>query len=402
MSVHLSNRIQRLRTSSIRKLTPYSEQAMAEGKKIYHFNIGQPDIDTSSLFFEGVAKYQGKILKYEHSAGMIELREKISGYYKKHNIDFSTNEILITNGGSEALQLTLASIFDEGDEMLVGEPYYTNYNSYFDILGIKCSAVRTYAENGYHFTSIEEIEKAITPRTKAFMFSNPSNPTGVVYRREELDYIAQLAKKHNLYIISDEVYREFVYGDNKCISFATYKDLEENVIIIDSISKRFSACGARIGCVLSKNKPFMDSVYRQCQARLSVATLEMVGAASLYDLEDSKLEEYRVKYENRRNFIFNEFKTIDDIVVKEPEGAFYSFVKLPIDDAEDFCKWLLVDFDIDGETVMLAPGDGFYSTEGLGKNEVRICYVLDESDIGKAMNIFREGLKKYRQLKQSK
>ncbi len=400
MSLELSKRIQRLKTSPIRKLTPYSEQALAKGKKIYYLNIGQPDIETSNLFFEGVAAYKGKILKYEHSAGLKELREKIKKYYEKYNMNYNIDEILITSGGSEGLQFTLNSIFDENDEILIGEPYYANYNSYFDVLNIKCNAVRTYAENGYHFSSLEELEKNITKKTKGFIFSNPSNPTGVIHTKEELDNIAYLAKKYDLYIISDEVYREFVYGDNKCISFGTYKEIEDRVIIIDSISKRFSACGARVGCVISKNKAFIESVYRQCQARLAVPTLEMIGAIALYDVADNQLEKYRTMYEKRRNFIFNEFKTIDDIIVKEPEGAFYSFVKLPVENAEAFCIWLLSEFDVDNETIMLAPGEGFYATEGLGRDEVRICYASDENQIKKAMNILRQGLKEYRKIKQ--
>ncbi len=399
MSLELSKRIQRLKTSPIRKLTPYAEKAVASGKKIYHLNIGQPDIEISNLFFEGVAGYEEKILKYEHSAGIKELREKVQAYYKKHGMDYSIEDILITSGGSEALQFCLSSIFDEGDEVLIGEPYYANYNSYFDVMNIKPNPVITYAENGYHFTSLEELESRITKKTKGFIFSNPSNPTGTVYTKEELDNIAYLAKKYNLYIISDEAYREYAYGDNKCISFGTYKDIEDHVIIIDSISKRFSACGARIGCLISKNKNFIESVYRQCQARLSVPTLEMLGAAALYDLPEEELSKYRSLYEERRNFIFNEFKTIDDIIVKEPEGAFYSFVKLPVENAEDFCIWLLSEFDIDGETIMIAPGEGFYATEGLGRNEVRICYATDIKDLKKAMNIFREGLKKYQRIK---
>lgn len=400
MALDLSNRIKRLKTSPVRKLVPYGEDAVKRGIKIHHLNIGQPDIDTPKIFFEAISNYKGKVLKYEHSAGIKELILKIKMYYERLNMHYTEDQILITNGGSEALQFVLTAIFDEGDELLIGEPYYANYNSFFDVLNIKRNAIRTYAEEGYHFPSLKEMESHITPKTKAFMFSNPSNPTGVVCTKEELDNIAYLAKKYDLFIISDEVYREFVYGDNECISFGTYKDLEDRVVIIDSISKRFSACGARVGSVITKNKQLRDAVFRQCQARLSAPTLEMVGSCALYDLPESYLNNVKHVYESRRDVLFNELSKMDGVIAKEPEGAFYSFVKLPIENGEDFAIWLLNNFNIDNETVMFAPGEGFYATEGLGKNEVRMCYAIDEADLIKAMKILKEGLLKYRDEKQ--
>ena len=394
--MQLSNRIQRLKTSPVRKLNPYAEEAKKRGIKIHHLNIGQPDIDTPKIFFDAVSSYKGKILKYEHSRGMKELISQIQKYYANLGMHFEEDEIVITNGGSEAIMFTLLSIFDEGDEILISEPYYANYNSFYDVFNIKKNAVRTYAENGFHLPERSEIEKHITPKTKAYMFSNPSNPTGVVTTKKELDNIAYLAKKYNLYIISDEVYREFVYGDREAISFGTYKDLEENVIIIDSISKRYSACGARIGCILSKNKSIMNAVFRQCQARLSAPTLEMVGATALYDLPSDYLNEAKNEYDNRRKILFEELRKMEGVVVQEPEGAFYVLAKLPVKNGEDFAIWLLKDFNIDGETVMFAPGEGFYATEGLGKNEIRICYAIEEKDLRKAMSILREGLIKYK------
>ncbi len=399
MSLELSKRIQRLKTSPVRKLVPYGEEATKKGIKIHHLNIGQPDIDTPRVFFDAISKYEGKVLKYEHSAGIMPLREKMKSYYDRLGLNYSIEDILVVNGGSEALQFIFTALFDEGDEVLIGEPYYANYNSFFDVLNIKRNAIRTYAEDGYHFRSLEDMESMITPNTKAFMFSNPSNPTGVVCTKEELDNIAYLAKKYDLYIISDEVYREFVYGENKAISFGTYKELEDRVIIIDSISKRYSACGARIGCVVSKNKEFMSAIFRQCQARLSVPTLEMVGAAALYDLPDNYLESARLEYKNRKNILFAELSSMEGVVTREPEGAFYSFVKLPILDGEDFAIWLLSNFNINNETVMFAPGEGFYATEGLGKNEVRICYAIESEDLKRAMTILRLGLKEYKRLK---
>ena len=395
----LSERIGRLKTSPVRKLIPYGEEAVKKGKKIIHLNIGQPDIETPRVFFDAIANYQEKVLSYAHSAGLVELRKGIQGYYQRRDMSYALDDILITAGGSEAFLFIFMSLFDELDEILIPDPYYANYNSYFSTLNIIPRVIHTHAEDGYHLPSLEEMEKSITPKTKAIMFSNPSNPTGVVYAKEELDRFAQLAKKHNLFIISDEVYREFTYGENKAISFGTYKDLDENVIIIDSISKRYSACGARVGCIISKNKDFMAAIYKQCQARLAMPTLDMIGATQLYALPDSLLEEFRVQYEKRRNTLYTELQKIPDIVVSEPEGAFYVFVKLPITNAEEFVIWLLTEFDIDGETVMFAPGEGFYANPELGKDKIRICYALEEKVLKKAMHIFKEGLVKYLSLK---
>lgn len=394
--MELSNRIQKLKTPTTRKLNPYAEETEKKGIKIYRLNIGQPDIETPKIFFEAIGKYNGKTLGYAHSRGINQLIQKIQEYYDKMGIHYEEDEIVITYGGSEAVLFSMIAIFDEGDEILLAEPYYANYNSFCDLLNIKRNAVRTYAENGFHLPDRDEIEKYITPKTKAYIFSNPNNPTGVVFNKKELDDIAYLSKKHNMFIISDEVYREFVYGDRKAISFGTYKDLAENVIIIDSISKRFSACGARIGCILSKNKNFMSAVFKECQMRLSVPTLEMLGAAALYDLPAEYFEIARKEYDNRRKILFEEFKKMDGVIVKEPEGAFYVLAKLPVKNVENFIIWLIKDFNIDGETVMFAPGEGFYSTAGLGLNEARICYSLDSKDLKKAMHILKEGLIKYR------
>ena len=394
--MELSNRIRQLKTSPTRKLNPYAEEAERKGIKIYHLNIGQPDIETPKLFFDSIGKYSGKTLGYAHSRGIKPLLQKIQEYYDKMGIHYEEDEIVITYGGSEAVLFTMLAVFDEGDEMLVAEPYYANYNSFCDVLNVKRNAVRTYAENGFHLPNRDEIEKHITPKTKAYLFANPNNPTGVVSTKRELDDIAYLSKKHNMFIISDEVYREFVYGDRKAISFGTYKDLAENVIIIDSISKRFSACGARIGCIISKNKDFMNAVFRECQMRLSAPTLEMIGAAALYDLPSEYFEIARKEYDNRRKILFEELTKMDGVIVKEPEGAFYVLAKLPVKNAEEFAIWLLKDFNVDGETVMFAAGEGFYATAGLGIDEARICYSLDSKDLKKAMNILKEGLIKYR------
>ena len=394
----ISKRIQRLKVSPVRKLNPYAEDALKRGIKIYHLNIGQPDIATPKIFFEAISKYNGTTLRYEHSRGLALLIDRIQKYYDKLGVHYDVEDIVITSGGSEAISFAMLAIFDEGDEILVSEPLYANYKSFYDVYDIKYNAVRTYAEDGFHLPSREEIEKHITPKTKAFMLANPSNPTGVVYTKRELDDIAYLAKKYDLFIISDEVYREFVYGDRKAISFGTYKDLEENVIIIDSISKRFSACGARVGCLISKNKKLMTAVFRECQARLSLPTLDMLGAVALYELPDNYFDDALKEYDYRRRIIFEELNKMEGVVAREPEGAFYVLAKLPVKNAEDFIIWLLKDFNVNGETVMFAPAEGFYATPGLGKDEVRLSYALDSNDLKKAMNILKEALIKYKEV----
>lgn len=395
----LSKRISDVKVSSVRKLLPYAEEAIKNNKKIYKLNIGQPDIETPREFFEAINKFEVKTLGYSHSAGRKELIEAISNYYKEIDLYYKNDEILITNGGSEALIFTLMSICDEGDEILIPEPYYANYNSFFNMLQIKVNAITTYTENGFHLPKLEEIEKIVTKKTKAILISNPGNPTGTVYRRDEMEIIKDIAEKYDLFIISDEVYREFIYENNKAISFGEYIDIGERVILIDSISKRYSACGARIGAVLSKNKDFINGVYRLCQSRLSVPTLEMIGAEALYKVPNTYLDTIKDEYEKRRNVLFEELSSMERVVTFEPEGAFYTIVKLPVDNSEKFIIWMLTQFDINGETLMITPAEGFYATEGLGIDEVRISYALKEEDLRKAMNILRKALIKYNSIK---
>ncbi len=395
MELELSQRIGKLKTSPIRKLIPYGEEATRKGKIIHHLNIGQPDIKTPLEFYDAVRNYFEPVLKYANSAGTPELINEIKNYYSRRKMNYSIDDILVTSGGVEGISFALTAICDVGDEILIPEPYYANYNSFFNTLEINVKAVTTYAETGFHLPSMEEFEKKITPRTRAIMLSNPSNPTGTVYRKEEIEMIAQISKKHNLYIISDEVYREFVYGENKAISFGTFKDIEDRVILIDSISKRYSACGSRIGCVISKNKKLIQSIYKLCQARLCLPTLEMIGATALYKIDDSYLEEVRKEYEKRRNVLYNELREIEGVIVRESEGAFYSVVKFPVKDAEKFAIWLLEEFEINGETVMITPVEGFYKTKGAGRDEIRISYAIDELKITQTMAILKEGLKRY-------
>jgi aspartate aminotransferase len=391
----LSERILSLKTSPVRKLLPYADLARAKGTKIIHLNIGQPDIETPKAFYEAINSYDEKVLKYAHSAGKKELIKEISNYFKRMGFKFTEEEILVTFGGSEALLFVLITLCDVGDEILIPEPYYANYNSFFDMLQIKVKPIRTKPETGFHLPGKEEIRKSISSKTKAIMFSNPGNPTGTVYTREEMNELAEIAKEYNLFIISDEVYREFTYGENKAISFAAFSEISENVIIIDSISKRYSACGARIGCIVSKNRQFIACIYKLCQARLAVSTLEMVGAEALYRIPENYFDEVKEQYENRRNVLYKELKKIEDVCVSEPEGAFYTIVGLPVENAEEFAIWLLKDFDLEGETIMVTPAEGFYATEGLGKNEIRISYAISEEKLKKAVEILKKGLEIY-------
>ena len=291
----LSKRVNNVKISPVRKLLTYANMAKSNGKKIYHLNIGQPDIKTPNEFFDAIRNYSEETLSYSNSEGRRELIEAISNYYMKLGMEYSNNEILITNGGSEALIFTLIAIYDEDEEILIPEPYYANYNSFFNMLKIKVNPIMTYAENGFHLPKIEEIERSITKKTKAILLSNPGNPTGAVYTEDEMRSLIYIAKKHDLFIISDEVYRDFAYGDNKPISFGRYTEIKERVVIIDSVSKRYSVCGARIGSILSKNKELMHSIYKLCQARLAVPTLEMVGAEALYKLSNGYLDNIKLE-----------------------------------------------------------------------------------------------------------
>lgn len=394
----LSRRINDVKVSPVRKLLPYAEEAIKNNKKIYYLNIGQPDIETPREFFDAITSFNVKTLGYSHSAGRKELIEEIVKYYEKLDMKYKSEDILITNGGSEALLFTLMALCDEGDEILIPEPYYANYNSFFSMLQIKINTIKTCPENGFHLTNFENVEKSITPKTKAILISNPGNPTGTVYTKEEMDGLICLAEKYNLFIISDEVYREFVYGNNRAISFGTYNNIKERVIIIDSISKRYSACGARIGAIISKNQEVINAIYKLCQSRLSVPTLEMVGAEQLYKISDDYIEKVKREYEKRKVVLFEELSKIDGVVGTEPEGAFYTIIKLPVDNSEKFIIWMLTEFDFNGETLMITPAEGFYSTDGMGVNEVRISYAIEEKELRKAINILKLALIKYNTL----
>ena len=355
----LSGRILQMQASPIRKLVPIAEAAKKAGKKVYHLNIGQPDIETPEVFFEAVKNFNSNVLAYSFSQGMPELIDAMIGYYKRYGIDYEQNQILITNGGSEALMFSLIATCDIGDEVLVPEPFYTNYNGFSLPVGVKIVPMTTYAEEGFALPSLAKMEKYLTPRTKAIMLSNPGNPTGAVYDKAQVNAVAELAYKHDLYIIADEVYREFVYDGLEYTSFGTCKKVEDRVIIVDSISKRYSACGARIGSVASKNTELIANMLKLCQSRLCVPTLEMIGAIELYKTDNSYFAAVNKEYTARRDIVYEALSKMPGVVCKQPKGAFYVIAKLPVLNAEDFVIWMLKEFDVDGETVMFAPRKAF-------------------------------------------
>ena len=393
--MRFSERIKALSASPIRRLIPYADEAKAKGKKVFHLNIGQPDIKTPQGYFDAIRSFKVDTIAYAASQGRNELRDAISAYYHDWGIPYDRDDIYITNGGSEALSFAVQAICDPGDEILLPEPFYANYNTFANSALAKIVPIPTRAEEGFHLPPLEAIEKLVTPRTRALWFSNPGNPTGAVYTQKELEAAAQLAKKYDLYIIADEVYREFTYDGDKFTSFASFPDIRDRVIMIDSVSKRFSACGARIGCIAIKNKDFMAQVLKLCQARLCVSTLEQVGATALYATPKSYLEEVNREYKTRRDTLYKVLKEIDGVICEEPKGAFYIMVKFPVDDCEKFIIWMLQNFDVNGETTMGAPGSGFYATPGRGKDEMRLAYVLKTEDLIKSGNILKQAVAAY-------
>ena len=389
-----SRRIEACRPSPIRKFLPYEQTAAAAGRTVYHLNIGQPDIATSPKFMEAIRNFDQKVVAYGNSQGDMNLIKAIQKYYDSWDMHYETKNIFITNGGSEALELAIFSLCDPGDEILVFEPYYANYTTFAKLASAKVTAVPTSAEDGYRLPDQDTVEKYINVKTRAILLTNPGNPTGVVYNKQEMDMIAEVVKKYNIALIADEVYREFVY-DGTYTSFGTYKDLEQNLIMVDSVSKRYSACGARIGCVLSKNEELCAQFMKLCQARLCAPTVEQIGAAALYDTPASYLEEVNKEYKKRRDTIAAGLARIPGLVSSQPKGAFYVMVKFPVDDAEKFAIWMLQDFEKNGETVMIAPGNGFYATPGKGVDEARLAYVLNCEDLERAMELLAAAVQEY-------
>lgn len=394
-----SERITTMQSSPIRKLAPIASSAKAKGIKIYHLNIGQPDIKTPKVFFEAVKNFNNEVLEYAVSPGLPELIYSLQQYYTTYNMDFESDEILVTNGGSEALLFALMATCNPKDNILVPEPFYSNYNGFSQSINVNITPITTKAEEGFHLPSKEKIQSLITSKTKAILISNPGNPTGTVYTKKELYMISEIAKENDLWIISDEVYREFVYDGLEYTSFGNIKEVEDRVIIIDSVSKIYSACGARIGSIASKDKTLIAEILKLCQGRLCVSTLDQVGSVELYNTPSSYFTEVNNEYKNRRDVLYNELIKVKGVICKKPAGAFYIVAKLPIENAEDFVIWMLTDFNKDGETVMACPAEDFYATPGLCRDEIRLAYVLKEDDLHKAAIILKEGLEKYLELK---
>ena len=392
---NFSNRVTAMQSSPIRKLVPFATAAKAEGVKVYHLNIGQPDIKTPRGFFEAVKNFDNEVLEYAVSQGIPELIEALQDYYKTYDMHFDKDELLITNGGSEALLFAMMATCDPGDKLLIPEPFYTNYNGFGQCVNVGVAPITTKAENGFHLPSKEEILSKIDDKVKAILLSNPGNPTGAIYSKEELEMIAEIAIEKDLWIISDEVYREFVYDGLEYTSFGNLKQVEDRVIIIDSVSKRYSACGARIGSIASKNKELIAQIMKLCQGRLCVPTLEQIGAVELYKTPVSYFKEVNDEYRKRRDVLYSELMKVDGVICEKPTGAFYVVAKLPVDNAEDFVKWMLTEFRVDNETVMATPAEGFYATPGLGRDEIRLAYILKEEDLRKAAKILKEGLEAY-------
>ncbi len=381
--------------SPIRKLVPFAEQAKNEGKKIFHLNIGQPDIETPETMLNAIHTFSPKVIEYSHSAGIETYRRKLTGYYSQYNIPLDYTDIMITTGGSEAIEIALMSCLNEGDEVIIPEPFYANYNGFGMQAGIVIKPVQSFIENGFALPPISEFEKVITPKTKGIMICNPNNPTGYLYTKAELELLRDLVARYDLWFFSDEVYREFCYDGKEYFSVMNLKGIEQNVVMLDSISKRYSACGARIGALISKNKEVMSTALKFGQARLSPPTFGQVAAEAAIDTPESYFKKVKEEYVSRRNFVVETLNKIEGVFCPMPSGAFYCIARLPIDNSDKFCQWLLEKFSFENETVMLAPATGFYSHEGLGNDEVRIAYVINVPELKRAMRCLEEALKVY-------
>jgi aspartate aminotransferase len=391
----ISHKAQAMPASPIRKLVPYAEAAKKKGIKIFHLNIGQPDIETPATFLNAVKNADIKVLEYSHSAGNESYRKKLCSYYSEYHINIDPSEIIITNGGSEAISIAMMTCFNPGDEIIIPEPFYANYNGFSCAANVVVKPIISGIETGFALPPISEFEKVITSKTKGIMICNPGNPTGYLYTREELEALKELVKKHDLFLLSDEVYREFCYDGKEYISVMQLEGIENNVILLDSISKRYSACGARIGAMITKNKEVMASALKFAQARLSPPSYGQIGAEAALDTPKSYFEGVSTEYIARRDYLIEALNKIPGVFCPKPSGAFYCIARLPIDDADKFCQWLLDSFNLDNQTVMLAPATGFYSTPGAGKNEVRLAYVLNINDLKNAVACLEEALIQY-------
>ena len=393
--MQFSSKIQQCHLSPMRKFHPYALAAEKRGVKIHHLNIGQPDIPTPPAFFDAVRHYRSDVLSYAPSPGVPEYVAAVQRYYQRIGAPLAEEDILATTGGSEALQMVMCCLLDEGDEILIPEPFYPNYDTFVHVAGGNIRPIHSSPEEGYRYAQRQRIEPLIHERTRAILITNPGNPTGTVLTPEEMTVIADIAREHGLFLVADEVYREFVYGGEPLSTFLTLPGLEENLIVVDSVSKRFSACGARVGALISRNRDFLAQAMKLCQGRLCSATLDQLGAAALYGVDPSYFDATRDEYRRRRNACVEGLHRIPGVVCEEPKGAFYLMAKLPVDDADKFQTWLLEEFEDHGETLMFAPGEGFYGTPGKGKDEIRIAYVLNEDDIRRSMELLGLAITRY-------
>ena len=394
----ISIRGKKMPESPIRKLAPFADLAKSKGHKVYHLNIGQPDIKSPELAIEAIKNIQLDIIEYGPSAGYESYRKKLAKFYQNHNVSVATEDIMITTGGSEALLFALGSIMDPEDEVIIPEPFYANYSAFSAESSARVVPVISNIESGFTLPTIEEFEKAITSKTKAILICNPNNPTGYLYSESEINQLGALVKKYDLFLIADEVYREFIYDErDQHFSVMNLKGIEQNVIMIDSVSKRYSMCGARIGCLVTKNKEVIAASMKFAQARLCPPTIEQIACEAAIDTPKSYFDEVISEYKERRDILINELNKIDGVLVKSPKAAFYCIAQLPIDNADDFAQWLLETYEFNGETVMVAPAAGFYSTPGVGLNQVRIAYVLSKEELIKAVHILKEAIKEYNQ-----
>ena len=391
----LSDKVQACHLSPIRKFYPFAMDAELSGKKIYYLNIGQPDIETPPIYFEAIRDYSSKVLAYAQSPGEPELIRSIRRYYRRLGVNYNREDILITTGGSEALLIALLCIIDPGSEVIVPEPFYPNYDTFVKAAGGRIRPLETFASEGYNYADRGRLEKLINENTRAIMITNPNNPTGNSLTEKQLRLVTKVARDHGLFLICDEVYREFVYDSDKIFCAGKYRDIDKNIILIDSVSKRFSGCGARVGMMISRNQELMAQALKFCQGRLSVATLDQVGANALYSLDPSYFDKIKAEYKRRRDVCYQKLSSIPGVVCTEPKGAFYMMAKLPVDDAELFQTWLLTDFEDNGETVMFSPGKDFYATPGKGIDEIRIAYVLEEDKLARALDLLALAIEQY-------
>ena len=381
--------------SPIRKLVPYAEKAKKEGKKVYHLNIGQPDIETPQVALDAVKNFSSQVVEYSHSAGFESYRKGLASYYQSLGMDVNFDELMVTTGGSEALLFALNSCLDSGDEVIIPEPFYANYNGFSTSAGITVKPISTSINNGFALPPIDEFEKLITSKTKAILICNPGNPTGYLYSKDELETLCDIVKKHDLFLFADEVYREFCYDGNKHLSILNLDGLEDNAVVIDSTSKRYSMCGIRVGCIVSKNKEVISTALKFAQARLSPPTFGQVAGEAALLTPKSYFDNVINEYVSRRDLLVDGLNKIEGVICPKPKGAFYAIAELPVDNAEKFAQWLLEEFDFNNETLMVAPAAGIYSTKGEGYNQVRIAYVLNQESLQKAINCLEAALKLY-------